>query len=105
MTPPAAVPPLLAALAGPSIWAAGFSALYGLQALVCANGWPARSLLLGLWLLVLLALLALLGWQWRRSTAVSGGRFLRVLALALSMTGAVAMIWTGMPIIATSLCR
>jgi len=97
--------PLLIVLAGPTVWAIGFSALYGLQALICAHGWPARPLLIALWAAHLLVLAAIAGAAWRQPPADLGGRLLRFLARILSLTGLVATIWTGLPIVTTSACR
>ncbi|WP_431470826.1 hypothetical protein [Sphingosinithalassobacter sp. LHW66-3] len=99
---------LLRAVSGLIVWAVAFSALYGLQGLVCAAGWQATRLgplSLGRAMLVLLWLgfLALLAWMsWRFA---HGSRdFLGLLAIGLALVGLVATAYTGAPVLAGSIC-
>lgn len=100
MTPRA----LLATLAGPTIWAFGFSVLYGLSALACEYGWNGRLVLVPVWLLHCAALVWLLLWSRRWRPEGEGARLLRFVALAMALTGLVAMVWTGLPVATTTNC-
>lgn len=104
---------LIALVAGPTVWAVGFSALYGLQGAGCQLGWAEPSvgpldLLRALLLLVWAAHLIVLGWMTRwtfqRAYAPPDQRLLRFAASALAVTGLAAMLWTGLPIVFTSMC-
>jgi hypothetical protein len=101
MTPRA----LLATLAGPTIWAIGFSVLYGLSALACEYGWNGRLVLVPVWLLHCAALGWLVLWSWRWHSEGEAAPLLRFVAFAMALTGLVAMIWTGLPVATTSMCR
>jgi len=102
---------LLRAVSGLIVWAAAFSALYGLQGLVCAFGWQAtalgplslgRALLIVLWL----AVLALLSWMaWRFWPRQQGPSFLNRLAFAIAVIGLIATAYTGLPVVSTSVCH
>lgn len=102
--------PLLRALSGFILWAAGFAALYGLQGLVCAPQLAGtvgkmplagRELLMALWL----AFLALSGW-WTHRLWQSRSResLLDWLAPILAVTGTLATIATGFPVLFANMC-
>ncbi len=102
---------LLRASAGLIIWAVAFSALYGLQGLGCAFGWDASSigsLSLARLVLVLVyvgsgVLLAYLCWALRpRKTDTD---FTSRLAFAGAVAGFFSLAYTGMPVVAASVCR
>ena len=95
---------LLAMLAGPTIWAFGFSLLYGLSALACEYGWSGRLVLVPVWLLHCAVLAWLVFWSWRRKLEGPAGRLLRFVAISMSLTGLVAMLWTGLPVATTTNC-
>lgn len=95
-------------LAGPVLWAALFSAVYGLHGLGCAWDWPARQTPLGplhplgmtlLWLAGLAAHGALIVWN-HSSGDGTPARLVR----AGNWIGAVASAATLFPVIATSSC-
>lgn len=102
---------LLRAVAGLVVWAVAFSAIYGAQGLVCARGWHdvaigpvgvGRALLVMLWLVFC----ALLGWMtWRLRRAWHGGVFLDRLAAASAVVGLISTVYTGLPVVATAVCR
>ncbi len=102
---------LLRAVAGLIVWAVAFSAIYGLQGLVCALGWQAVSLgpvSLGRLLLIVLWLgfVALLGWMsWRFRQDWQEGSFLGRMAFAMAVVGLVSTAFTGAPVVSTSVCH
>lgn len=97
-------------LAGLTLWAAAFSLIYAMEGAACALEWhqlsfgplnAARTLLVGLWMLSLLAL-AYLSWSfWPR--ARMGGTLDRV-AFGAALAGLAAAAYTGMPTATLSLC-
>lgn len=101
---------LLRATSGLIVWAIAFALLYGLQGLACAGGWDAISagpLPLGQAVLVLvwLAFLVLLGWMvWHLGRHPAEGAFMHRLGLGIAITGLAATIFTGFPVVATSMC-
>lgn len=104
---------LLALVAGPTVWAFGFSALYGLQGAGCQLGWDhvpvgpstlLRVLLVLLWAAHLAAAAWAARWTVRRDYLPPDGRVLRFAAIVLGVTGLVAMLWTGLPVMFTSMC-
>lgn len=109
---------LLRAQAGLGLWAAGFAALYALLSLGCESAWATRPgwlgvgvlswWLAGLWLALLGALGALVwraGRRWRRARhADRDQRFLERLTVLLHGAAALAMFWTGVPILVLPAC-
>ncbi|TCD06666.1 hypothetical protein EYB45_02895 [Erythrobacteraceae bacterium CFH 75059] len=111
--PAATARALLASTTGWIVWAVAFSVLYGVQGLSCAYRWNtigvagtslAQVLLCAIWL----AFIAVLGWLcWRLGGAalVPGmTRLLRFVALVSAIGGLVATVWTGIPVVFTSVC-
>lgn len=102
---------LLRAAAGLIVWAIVFAALYALQGLACALGWDKWQVAgASLARLVLLAVytggigvLALLCWRYR--PRVSRRQFLDRLAFAGAAAGLFSLIYTGLPVIAASICQ
>lgn len=102
---------LLRAVAGLIVWALAFSAIYGLQGLVCGLRWQAvalgplslgRALLILLWL----AFVALLSWMnWRFWPRRKDSGLLSRLAAATALIGLVATAYTGLPVVSTSVCQ
>ena len=95
-------------LAGPVLWGALFSAVYGLHGLGCALGWPARDTPIGplhpmalilLWLAGLALHGALILWN-----RPGGGARQGLLIRSGNWIGAVASAVTLFPVIATSSC-
>jgi hypothetical protein len=108
--------PLAAAAGGLLGWAAAFAALYGLQGLGCALGWPGvatpiegvdlhRATLVATWLLGLA-----IGAAWwgatrsRLARAAAEGRWLARLAVRVATVGLVAQAVSGMPVLFASQC-
>ena len=101
---------LLRASAGLILWAVAFSAIYGLQGLVCGLGWQTvvlgpislgRALLILLWL----AFLALLAWMTWRFRHLQASGFLNRLAAAIALIGLIATAYTGLPVVTTTVCH
>jgi len=93
-----------------TFWLAAFSAVYGLQGLVCSSrwtplleGWPGRTLLLVAVLAALAGsaglLMALRSRRWG-----SGSAFVRNTSIALALAALVATAWTLMPVLVASRC-
>jgi hypothetical protein len=99
-------------IAGPlTVWLAAFSAVYGLEGLVCSQRWaeaglsPAagRAALVGAWAVAaLLQLALLLALRSQRFASPSG--FVQGVGLSLSLVALLATIWTMMPVATVSLC-
>ena len=91
-----------------TLWLAGFSAVYGLQGLVCSSRWPEggpgpRAVLLAaaaaavaLQICLLLAL--------RSPRYGSPSPFARRLSVTLAVAAVVAAVWTLVPVATTSIC-
>ena len=99
---------LLRISAGLLLWAVSFSTLYALQGASCALGWDMIPLPLGSvshWLLsiVWLIFLTLSVWLIRRAMGATKG-LERKLALSSAITGFVAILITGSPVLITSTC-
>jgi hypothetical protein len=84
------------------LWLASFSAIYGLQGVLCAQGWD-RAFLLPVWMLaVALQVATLVVLSTERFGADAG--FVRWVSLALATVSLVAVIWTLAPIAFLSAC-
>jgi hypothetical protein len=92
-------------------WLVAFSAVYGLQGLVCSPRWAeiGFDLQMGRWALALaaglsvalqVALLMIL----RRPGFAAQSRFVQGLSLSLALVALVATLWTLLPTVTTSLC-
>jgi hypothetical protein len=90
-------------LFGPLVlWLGSFSAIYGLQAIMCRQGWDQIILIGAFGLATALQAAVLLGLASRRygaSTAV-----LRRTSLALGVVGLIAVIWTIAPVVFLPAC-
>ncbi|GGL78456.1 hypothetical protein [Wenxinia marina] len=93
-----------------TLWLASFSAVYGLQGLLCSSRWaPLADGGAGRLLLVVAAalavaaqaalLLALRSPRWRANSA-----FVRSASLALAATALIATAWTLLPVAVVSYC-
>ena len=99
---------LLRISAGLLLWAASFSLLYALQGMSCAMGWDMIPLPMGnlsRWVLTIVWLicLTLSAWLIRRAMGATKG-LERKLALSSAITGFVAILITGSPVLITSTC-
>lgn len=101
---------LLRALSGLIAWAGAFSLIYGLQGLVCSPRlagltsvlrYDGREFLIGTWLLCLslLSWLSLRLWRGRKKESL-----LEWLAPILALTGLVATLFTGFPVVVATTC-
>lgn len=103
---------LLRILASPLLWLASFSAIYGLQGLLCAaetKGWGLASVepsvvVLGAAWFAAISLQVMLLWALRSRRYGTQSDFVRWVSLATGWTGLVATIWTLFPIVTTSTC-
>jgi hypothetical protein len=109
---------LLLLVAGFAIWSSSFIALYGVFSLGCALGWERvvfgplslnRLVLLLIWLLHIAAIVLLLFWTARRATLLrtengSASDFLLWAGWGAMVSALAATIWTGAPILLTSMC-
>jgi hypothetical protein len=94
-----------------TLWLASFSAVYGLEGLVCSHRWTeagldpvvARAALLLAWAAAItLQGILLLFLRSPRFASPSG--FVRGVSLTLAGVGLVSTIWTLLPVAITSLC-
>lgn len=101
---------LLRSVAGLILWAVAFSAIYGLQGLSCAFGWDAielagssvaRIILIATYA-VSVAVIAWLCWRLRPGSNTMS--FLGTLAFASAIIGLISTIYTGMPVLALTIC-
>lgn len=96
---------MLRALSGLIVWAISFSVIYALQGFACSARFAplsGRGMLIAAWLLSL----AVLGWLFlmlRRSA--SRGAIIDWLAPALALIGLISTIFTGFPVLFTTLCN
>lgn len=103
---------VLRILIAPLAWLAAFSAVYGLQAILCAAppegtlaGISMSRVLLGLAFAAALALQGvLLAVLLSRRFGARGG-FVRTVSITGGIVGLVATLWTFFPVLALPLCR
>lgn len=90
---------------GFSIWALAFVALYALQALGCAWGWPEgphRLVLIAVWLATLMLLAAALWWQ--RKGATGADATIRRAGLIGSAAALAATVLAYFPVTFATMC-
>lgn len=94
-----------------SVWIAAFSAIYGLEGVICSDLWRAAGLSLGQGRGVLVAAwIAAIGLQAALLVALRRPRFASSLpwvqrvATILGYVALVATVWSLMPVVTTSLC-
>ena len=99
---------LLRISAGLLLWAVSFSLLYALQGMSCAMGWDRITLPMGnlsRWVLTIIWLILLTFSAWLIHRAMGATKGLeRKLALSSAITGFVAILITGSPVLITSTC-
>lgn len=103
---------LLRILVAPLAWLAAFSAVYGMQAILCATppegtvaGLPmSRFLLVLAFAAALLMQVALLVLLLSRRFGANRG-FVRTVSIGGGLVGVVATVWTLFPVLALPLCR
>ena len=95
-----------------TLWLAAFSAIYGLQGLVCSDRWAVTGLSLDTgWLALMLARAAAVGLQvvvllaLRSSRFGADRQFVRWVSVALAGVSLVTTVWTMSPVATTSLCQ
>ncbi len=94
-----------------TVWLAAFSAVYGLQGLICSPRWAQASLdldagriaLIATWVLSIVVQVVLL-LALRSPRFVSPSRFIQAVSLALAVVALVATVWTLIPVATTSIC-
>ena len=104
---------VLRILLAPLVWLASFSAVYGLNGLLCGHGLAdetsgllslPRVLLVGAYGLALaLQVAILIGLHVTRPAGPPA--FVRFASLTTGWVGLVAVVWSLMPVLTTSLCR
>lgn len=110
-----APPALLWFVAGFIVWSIAFVALYAVQALGCEWGWHLRDvgpvskqhLVLGAIFaghVAVIVLLSLIAWRWWSGNGNGASGFIRIAAVALSVSALVATIWTGLPAVVLTAC-
>ncbi len=93
-------------------WLAAFSAIYGLQGIVCSDRWShagfdlaaGRAVLIAAWAAAIALQLALLR-ALRSPRLASRSVFVRRVSVTLCVAAIVATVWTQLPIVTTSICR
>lgn len=91
-----------------TVWLAAFSAVYGLEGLVCSGRWPlgqqeGRTALIAAWLVAMgLQAAFLLALRSPRFASPSG--LIRGVSQSLALAALVATAWTLAPVVLTSLC-
>lgn len=101
---------LLRAVSGLILWAIAFSMLYALQGLACALGWDSVRFA-GISAARLALVLVYAGWTailtwlcWYLFPRPGRHDFLARLAFACAIVGLVSAVYTGLPVIAATLC-
>lgn len=101
---------LLRAVSGLILWAIGFAMLYAVQGLSCALDWDAAQVAgISTARLVLIAIylfwLAALAWLcWRLRPQSGRTDLLEWLGLTCAVIGLFSMLYTGLPVVATTTC-
>lgn len=94
-----------------TVWLATFSAVYGLQGLVCSDRWAeagldlaaGRGVLLAAWA-VAIALQAGFVLALRSGRYASPSRFVHGVSLALAIVALISTAWTLLPVATTTAC-
>ncbi len=101
---------LLRAVSGLIVWAMAFSSLYALQGLACALGWD-RVAFAGVSVVRLGLVVLYTGWTsallwlcWHLYPQNSHRDFLSQLAFSCAIIGLCSTIYTGLPVLTTTLC-
>lgn len=96
-------------VAGFGIWALAFLLLYGSHGAICSADMlgpaGARTTLIAIWIMAILAQGGLAIWFFRRLRAAPEPlRFIRLASLILSVAAIGATVWTGLPAISLKAC-
>jgi hypothetical protein len=99
-------------VAGFALWSLAFVALYGGHGLACgmevqpgAGSSLTRWLLVGAWIVFIIAHVVLILWLARRLRGAEGSvRFIRRVSLVLALGALGATVWTGLPVVTLSIC-
>ena len=94
-----------------TVWIAAFSAVYGLEGVICSELWRAAGLSVGqgrialvaAWVLAIALQVALLA-ALRRPRLASSLPWVQRLAMILGCVALVATAWSLMPVVTTSAC-
>jgi hypothetical protein len=94
---------LLLIFAGPSIWFAHFTFIYGIETLICIgpSGSDEQTLL---WTYALATIFALAGLGFLLAAVVGKNKFLPRVTLVLALLAIPAVIWTAVPTALLSVC-
>ncbi|MBV0891412.1 hypothetical protein KTN05_06030 [Paracoccus sp. Z118] len=94
-----------------TVWIAAFSAVYGLQGIVCSDHWgaaglglsAARAALVAAWLVAIAIQLGLL-LVLQTPRYASPSRWVRWVSVALGIVALISTVWTLLPVVMTSVC-
>jgi len=103
---------VLRILAGPLVWLAAFSAVYGLHGLICGHGLEgsilgisaARLSMVAAYVVVILLQVGLLWGLLRGRRFAPSSPFVGFVSRATGLTGLAATVWTLFPTITTTHC-
>lgn len=94
-----------------TVWLAAFSAIYGLQGIICSDRWTEAGLDLAAGRVALVvAWIAVIALQFAFLLALRSPRygsrhtFVRGVSLILAVAAIVTTVWTLLPIVTTSVC-
>jgi hypothetical protein len=104
-------------LGGPIVWAAHFSLLYGIEAVIC-SGFGRSSLKSQFWLIALgltavalITLLCFIAWQlalrrrdYNATNKTDRSSFLRDMSIALVALAMIGVLWSTMPALVLPVC-
>lgn len=94
-----------------TVWIAAFSAIYGVEGVVCSAHWSdagldlaqGRAVLIAAWILAIAAQIGLIFWL-RRPGFAAGNPWLQRVSLILAMVALVATLWSLLPAATATLC-
>lgn len=94
-----------------TVWIAAFSAIYGLEGLVCSDNWAEAGLspaqghaaLIAAWVIAIVVQAGLL-LALRVPRFASSSGFIQAVGVSLAAFALVATVWTLFPVVTTSVC-